>query len=557
VVLVNPNGVTFGRGAQVDAAGVVATTMNISNKDFMEGKSTYKGDGTGKIINEGTISTNVKDGYIALLAPEVRNDGYLIAKMGAGTVALAAGKQITLDFRGDSLISVKVDESTVNALIENKRLVKVEGGLVIIAAGAANNLMSSVIKNTGRISASSMVSNGGIIELVASTISQNGTIAANGKGSNSDGGKITLQGEDITLADGSNTNARGTANGGLINVGTTKVTFTQHADGSRTDVKAENLAKTVTVTEKATVDASSTSKGNGGDINIWSSIKTIVAGTFKAQGGSLGGNGGFVETSSSGILEILKSTVVDVTAKLGRAGHWLLDPEDLVITSSTASAISSALATSNVTIEVKGDLTVAAGASIAPANGAATTLTLNATGTITNNGTISTSDTGSLVTNSAALSLSAGSTTSANQITATAQAVTVNGAVTTSGGSTGSINVTGGAIIIAGRVSSNGSSSSTSATTTNSATTRTREEELAAQAPTTPASTGTNNTTTVAATTAAVAQTVAKAQAAQAASAVAATVASNNVTANAAKVSTAAVVVNNPSDDVCDRVCSS
>jgi mucin-19 len=117
----------------------------------------YKGDGTGKILNEGTISTNTKDGYIALLAPEVRNDGYLIAKMGAGTIALAAGKQITLDFRGDSLISVKVDESTVNALIENKRLVKVEGGLVIIAAGAANNLMSSVIKNTGRISASSLV----------------------------------------------------------------------------------------------------------------------------------------------------------------------------------------------------------------------------------------------------------------------------------------------------------------------------------------------------------------------------------------------------------------
>jgi L-serine dehydratase len=43
----------------------------------------------------------------------------------------------------------------------------------------------------------------------------------------------------------------------------------------------------------------------------------------------------------------------------------------MVISASTASAISSALATSNVTIEVKGDLTVAAGASIAPTNGAA------------------------------------------------------------------------------------------------------------------------------------------------------------------------------------------
>ena len=482
VVLVNPNGVTFGKGSQVDAAGVVATTMNISNKDFMDGKSTYKGDGTGKIINEGTISTNVKDGYIALLAPEVRNDGYLIAKMGAGTVALAAGKQITLDFRGDSLISVKVDESAINALIENKRLVKVDGGLVIIAAGAANGLMSSVIKNTGRISASSMVNNGGIIELVASNISQSGKISANAKGANSDGGKITLQGEDITLADGSKTNVRGTANGGTINVGTTNVTYTQYQDGTRTNVRAENLAKTVTVTSGASLDASSTNKGNGGEINIWSSIKTLVAGVFKAQGGSMGGNGGYIETSSSGTLSIAPSTVVDVSAPKGQAGMWLLDPTDLVISSSTAAAISTALSTSNVTVDVAGNLTVAAGASISGAGN----LTLNATGTITNHGAISTGSTSNLVMNSAALSLTNGSTTSANQITATAQAVTVNGALSTTGGSTGSINVTGGAILISGSLSANGSNTGGSSSTSSSSTTaiRTKEQELAAQAPT-------------------------------------------------------------------------
>jgi filamentous hemagglutinin family protein len=36
VILVNPNGVTFGRGAEINAAGVVASTMNISDKDFMD-----------------------------------------------------------------------------------------------------------------------------------------------------------------------------------------------------------------------------------------------------------------------------------------------------------------------------------------------------------------------------------------------------------------------------------------------------------------------------------------------------------------------------------------
>jgi filamentous hemagglutinin family protein len=534
VAIVNAAGVVIGRGGEINAGAVIASTMNISDKDFMDGKSTYRGDGTGKIINEGTISTNAKDGYIALLAPEIQNNGYLIAKVGAGSIALASGKQVTLHISGDRLISVKVDESAINTLIENKRLVKVEGGLVIIAAGAASHLIGSVIKNTGRISASSVQNNGGVIELVAGSVIQAGQISANGKGANSNGGKITLQGDDITLADGSQTNARGTANGGLINVGTTKVTYTQNADGSRSDVKAEGLAKTTTVQAGAVVDVSSTNKGNGGDINIWSSVKTIVAGTFKSQGGINGGNGGFVETSSSGILEILKSTVVDVTAKLGKAGHWLLDPEEMTISASTATAISSALATSNVTIEVKGDLTIAAGASI---TGNAN-LTLNATGTITNAGTINTGATGSLVTNSTELTLVAGSTTSANQITATAQAVRVNGALTSSGGSTGSINVTGGAITVAGRVSSNGSSTSNGTTTTNTATTRTRDEELAAQAPTAP----TSNANTTAA------QTTAKAQAAQAGVAVAATLASNNVIANAAKVSTPTVIATNPSN---------
>ena len=87
VVLVNPNGVTFGRGADINAAGVVASTMDIANKDFMNGKSTFNGNGKGAIVNEGRITTNTDGGYIALLAPEVRNQGYLLAMKGAGSGA--------------------------------------------------------------------------------------------------------------------------------------------------------------------------------------------------------------------------------------------------------------------------------------------------------------------------------------------------------------------------------------------------------------------------------------------------------------------------------------
>ena len=45
VVLVNPNGITFGRGAQVDAAAVVASTLDISNKEQHEDnyRTTFNG----------------------------------------------------------------------------------------------------------------------------------------------------------------------------------------------------------------------------------------------------------------------------------------------------------------------------------------------------------------------------------------------------------------------------------------------------------------------------------------------------------------------------------
>ena len=220
VVLVNPNGVTISKGGEMNAAGVVATTMDIGNKDFMDGKSTYKGNGKGVVVNEGKISTNDPNGYIALLAPEVRNEGYLLAKMGPdNTVALASGKQITLDFRGDHLISVNVDRSVYQGLIENKRIIEVPGGLIVVAAGAANKLMASVVRNTGRISASSAVNNGGVIELVANTVTQAGTVAANGNGQGSVGGQINVVGKNITLASGSKTTATGNAGGGSIEIG--------------------------------------------------------------------------------------------------------------------------------------------------------------------------------------------------------------------------------------------------------------------------------------------------------------------------------------------------
>ncbi|MBU3617595.1 hypothetical protein ICN20_10220, partial [Polynucleobacter sp. JS-Polo-80-F4] len=72
------------------------------------------------------------------------------------------------------------------------------------------------------------------------------------------------------------------------------------------------------------------SAGNGGAIAIWSEVKTTVAGILKSMGGSLSGNGGFIETSSKGTVALAPTAQINTSATNGKAGTWLLDPIDLI-----------------------------------------------------------------------------------------------------------------------------------------------------------------------------------------------------------------------------------
>ena len=101
IYLINPNGIYFSPTSSADVGGLVATTHSMRDDDFMAGSTTFTRDGaTGKVINEGVLRARM-GGYVALLAPEVRNAGIIVAKQ--GTVALAAGDAITLSGKVGSL----------------------------------------------------------------------------------------------------------------------------------------------------------------------------------------------------------------------------------------------------------------------------------------------------------------------------------------------------------------------------------------------------------------------------------------------------------------------
>ena len=164
VFLTNASGIYFSPGASVNVGALTATTHSISNADFMAGNYRFTRNGaTGSVINEGNLTAGL-GGYIALLAPEVRNQGVIVAQM--GTVALAAGEAVELQFDGNNaLANIRVEPSNIHALVENGNAVQAPGGLIILSANAASQLQGGIVKQRGSLEASSLTSQGGRILL--------------------------------------------------------------------------------------------------------------------------------------------------------------------------------------------------------------------------------------------------------------------------------------------------------------------------------------------------------------------------------------------------------
>ena len=135
-------------------------------------------------------------------------------------------------------------------------------------------------------------------------------------------GNIGILGDDIAILNGSYLDASGALRGGNIKVG-----GDFHGQGP-----TPTAAATV-VQNNTTINANALDAGNGGNVAVWSDNYTNFAGLISARGGSQSGNGGFVETS--GKINLQMNGLADASALKGHAGSWLMDPEDVTISTGT------------------------------------------------------------------------------------------------------------------------------------------------------------------------------------------------------------------------------
>ncbi|TAN51594.1 MAG: filamentous hemagglutinin N-terminal domain-containing protein, partial [Methylococcaceae bacterium] len=407
VYLINPHGMIFGQGSVIDTAGFLASTLDISDSDFLKGNYVFTSHDAQGIENHGLIHAG-KDGNIMLIAPDIKNDGVIQSE--GGRITLAAGRELTISSLDAPEVSFKIQAAS-DKVLNLGQLLADGGGAVHVFAGTLTNSgeisanalhmdaegnvvleaqNTLTLQGQSQINASGQVGGNVRIESTSGQTLVSGNIDA--KGEHGTGGNVRVLGRQVGVLDGARIDASGKSGGGTVLMG---------GDAYGANAALRN-AQAAYLSPSAVVLANALTLGKGGKVVLWSDGATRFYGNIQAQGGTDGGDGGFIETSGHW-LEATGSA--DATAARGRNGQWLLDPGDVSIDNSNAGSIIGgifeALTTgtigtqvinrtldggTDVTIQAtslagsKGDISV--GGSIAKAAGGDATLTLRADNSI-------------------------------------------------------------------------------------------------------------------------------------------------------------------------------
>ena len=293
VYVINPNGVLVGENAEINAAEFIASTLDVSDQDFLNGGDLqFLGSSDSAVINLGSITA--ENGDAILIAQIVDNQGEVTAP--SGVAGLVAGQDVLFMPEGDQRIRVQRSLGTeIKTGAQNSGLVEAAQAELKAAGGDVYQLG---INQQGVVRASGVETVAGRVLLTAEsgTIQHSGDIAArNADGSGGDvriGGDFQGQGDQLPTA-----------------------SYVSVSETGRIDVSAQ------------------ADNQSAGEAIVWSDIQTDFAGRINGQAGSVAGDGAFVEVSGKKLLNYTGLT--DLRSPQGRVGTLLLDPEKAVISDAT------------------------------------------------------------------------------------------------------------------------------------------------------------------------------------------------------------------------------
>src|SRR5450759_134325 len=201
VFLINPSGILVGQGARIDVAGLVASTLNLSNQDFLAGRLNFASNPlAGKVENQGRITTP-SGGSVYLVGANVTNSGIINSPQ--GDVILAAGQSVNIFDTSTPGVRVELTASD-NAAVNLGEILAQSGQIGIYGAA---------LRNAGIINADQVVRDAsGKIVLRAKqdvTLEAGSHLSANGE----QGGAITVQSETGTTLVSGTIEAKGTGAG--------------------------------------------------------------------------------------------------------------------------------------------------------------------------------------------------------------------------------------------------------------------------------------------------------------------------------------------------------
>lgn len=173
VYLANPNGVIITKGAEINVAGLLATTKDLEK--ISENGNSYqftRKTKDGQVVKDRLV---LKDGQ-ELKEGQVINEGEIDATN--GKVYLSSDYNFTFTL-SDSSISVALEDNAVQSIVKNEGSIK--AGEITLSAKGRKQALDSLVVNNGVLEATKVSSKNGKVVLSADNVELNNKSDIKGK----------------------------------------------------------------------------------------------------------------------------------------------------------------------------------------------------------------------------------------------------------------------------------------------------------------------------------------------------------------------------------------